>query len=71
MKVGGFVSENRTRVNITVNNELLEFFQDYADRLGVPRSTAMVIALNSFKDQQDMLKVSRYLNNNGSVIDER
>lgn len=71
MKVGGFVSENRTRVNITVNNELLEFFQDYADRLGVPRSTAMVIALNSFKDQQDMLKVSRYLNNNGSVIDEK
>lgn len=71
MKVGGFVSENRTRVNITVNNELLDFFQDYADRLGVPRSTAMVIALNSFKDQQDMLKVSRYLNNNGSVIDEK
>lgn len=71
MKVGGFVSENRTRVNITVNNELLEFFQEYADRLGVPRSTAMVIALNSFKDQQDMLKVSRYLNNNGSVIDEK
>lgn len=71
MKVGGFVSENRTRVNITVNNELLEFFQEYADRLGVPRSTAMVIALNSFKDQQDMLKVSRYLNSNGSVIDEK
>lgn len=71
MKVGGFVSENRTRVNITVNNELLEFFQDYADRLGVPRSTAMVIALNSFKDQQDMLKVSRYLSNNGSVVDEK
>lgn len=71
MKVGGFVSENRTRVNITVNNELLEFFQDYADRLGVPRSTAMVIALNSFKDQQDMLKVSRYLSSNGSVVDEK
>lgn len=65
------MSENKTRVNITVNNDLLGFFQDYADRLGVPRSTAMVIALNSFKDQQDMLKVSRYLDNIGGVVGEK
>lgn len=52
---------DKFRVNITMSKELVDFYQDYADRLGVPRATAMIIALSTFKDQQDMLKMSRFL----------
>ena len=52
---------DKFRVNITMSNELVEFYQEYADKLGVPRATAMIIALNAYKDQQDMLKLSRLL----------
>lgn len=52
---------DKFRVNITMSKELVDFYQDYADRLGVPRATAMIIALSTFKDQQEMLKMSRFL----------
>lgn len=52
---------DKFRVNITMSKELVDFYQGYADRLGVPRATAMIIALSTFKDQQDMLKLSRFL----------
>jgi len=53
---------DKFRVNVTMSKELVDFYQDYADSLGVPRSTAMIVALSTFKDQQDMLKISRFLN---------
>lgn len=52
---------DKFRVNITMSKELVDFYQEYADSLGVPRSTAMIVALSSFKDQQNMLKLSRLL----------
>ena len=52
---------DKSRVNITMSKELVDFYQDYADRLGVPRATAMIIALSTFKDQQEMLKISKFL----------
>lgn len=52
---------DKFRVNITMSKELVDFYQDYADRLGVPRATAMIIALSTFKDQQEMLKISKFL----------
>jgi len=53
---------DKFRVNVTMSKELVDFYQDYADSLWVPRSTAMIVALSTFKDQQDMLKISRFLN---------
>lgn len=52
---------DKFRVNMTMSKELVDFYQEYADRLGVPRATAMIIALSTFKDQQEMLKMSRFL----------
>lgn len=52
---------DKFRVNMTMSKELVDFYQEYADRLGVPRATAMIIALSTFKDQQEMLRMSRFL----------
>lgn len=53
--------ESRTRVNITMSNQMVEFFQELADSMGIPRSTAMVIGLKTFMDQQHMLEFSKHI----------
>ena len=49
---------DKIRVNITMSKELVDFYQQYADKLGIPRSTAMIIGMSTFKDQQEMLMLS-------------
>lgn len=51
----------KVRININMSSDLVDFFQEYADKLGISRSAAMVVALNNFKDQQELLKMSRFL----------
>lgn len=55
-----FLSD-KVRVNITMSKELVDFYQRYADKLGVPRSTAMIVGLSTFKDQQEMLELSKLI----------
>lgn len=50
------------RVNITMSTDMVEFYQDMADSMGIPRSTCMVIALKTYMDQQNMLKLTNQLN---------
>ena len=48
---------NKTRVNITMSDELLQFYQDLSDQLGIPRSAVMVMAMKTYMDQQKSLKM--------------
>ena len=52
---------SKTRVNITMSDEMVQFYQEMADEMGIPRSTAMIIALKTYKDQQQMLLLTRGL----------
>lgn len=49
------------RVNITMSTEMVDFFQDMANSMGIPRSTCMVMALKTYMDQQNMLKLTNKL----------
>ena len=54
--------ENKTvRVNMTMSREIVDFFQEMSDRMGIPRSTCMVIGLMSYIDQQKMFNVTSKL----------
>ena len=48
---------NKTRVSITMSDELLQFYQDLSDQLGIPRSAVMVMAMKTYMDQQKSLKM--------------
>jgi len=45
------------RTNVTVSDEILEYYQTLADEMGVPRNSAMVIGLKTYMDQQKSLKM--------------
>lgn len=47
---------NRVRVNITMSKELVDFYQEMAESMGIARSTCMVMGLKTYMDQQNMLK---------------
>lgn len=45
------------RVNITVSEEMIEYYQSLADEMGIPRSAAMVMAMKVYMDQQKSLQM--------------
>lgn len=47
------------RVNITMSKEIVNFYQDMADSMGIPRSTCMVMGLKTYMDQQIMLEMGK------------
>lgn len=47
------------RVNIQMSQEIVDFYQDMADSMGVARSTCMVMGLKTYMDQQVMLELSK------------
>lgn len=51
--------ENRVRVNVTMSKEMVNFYQNLAESMGIPRSTAMVMALKTYMDQQEMIEFSK------------
>ena len=55
------VVSNRFRVGLTMSDEMVEFYQKLADSMGIPRSTAMVMALKTYMDQQEMLEFSKHI----------
>lgn len=48
---------NKTRVSITLSEDLLQAYQDLSDEMGIPRSAAMVMGLKTYMDQQKSLKI--------------
>lgn len=55
----------KMRVNITMSTEMVDFYQKLADDMGIPRSTAMVMALKTYMDQQVLLKMQVHLERQG------
>lgn len=53
--------DNRVRVNITMSRELVDFYQELSDSMGIARSTCMVMGLKAYMDQQNMLKLTNQL----------
>lgn len=45
------------RVNITISDEIIDFYQELSDEMGVPRSAVMVMAMKVYMDQQKSLRV--------------
>lgn len=45
------------RINIGLSEEMIDFYQDLAEEMGIPRSAAMVMAMKVFMDQQRSLKL--------------
>lgn len=54
--------EKGFRVNMTMAQSLVDWYQVFADEMGVPRSNAMIMGLKTYMDQQVMLKMSHQVN---------
>jgi len=48
----------KKRVNIRMSDEIVEFYDDMADSMGVSRSYVMVMALKSYMDQQKAMSIA-------------
>lgn len=44
------------RTNISLSEEILDYYQEMADQMGLPRNAAMVMALKTYMDQQKSLE---------------
>lgn len=51
---------SKSKVNMLMADEMIDWYQNMADEMGIPRSTAMVIALKTYQDQQEMLKLTKF-----------
>lgn len=58
------------RVNITVSDEIINFYQELADEMGVPRSAAMVMAMKTYMDQQKSLKMGDIYKSMQNLVDK-
>lgn len=47
------------RVSLQMSDEMVEFYQEMANDMGIPRSSTMIFALKTFMDQQEMLTFSK------------
>lgn len=45
------------RTNISLSEEILDYYQEIADKMGLPRNAAMVMALKTYMDQQKSLEM--------------
>lgn len=57
-------------VNLRLSTDLIDWYQQMSDKTGIPRATCMTIALMSYKDQQDMLSLTRNLGEAGKVKEQ-
>lgn len=47
------------RINITVSEEMIDFYQKLSDDMGIPRSAVMVMAMKNYMDQQKSLEFGK------------
>ncbi len=59
------ITDNRVRINMTMSQEIVDFYQKLANSMGLPRSTAMVMALKTYMDQQELLEFSKKMPKDG------
>lgn len=45
------------RTNISLSEEILDYYQGIADKMGLPRNAAIVMALKTYMDQQKSLEM--------------
>lgn len=48
------------RTNITLSEDMLDYYQGLADDMGLPRNAAMVMALKTYMDQQKSLDMGSF-----------
>lgn len=53
------IVENRARVNITMSKDMVEYYQEMSEEMGLARSACMVMGLKTYMDQQQMLVLGR------------
>lgn len=52
------------RVNITISDELKEYFEDWNKKTGIPQSSLMALAISEYVDQK------KALNSIGSMMEQ-
>lgn len=45
------------RINITVSEDIIQYFENLGEDMGIPRSSAMVMAMKTYMDQQKSLEM--------------
>lgn len=46
------------RLNLQMSEEIIAFYQELAEEIGIPRSGVMVMALKTYMDQQKSLRMN-------------
>lgn len=58
------------RLNIQMSAEMVDYFTDLSEELGIPRSGVMVMALKTYIDQQKTLKMTEQFEYWSEVLEE-
>lgn len=45
------------RINLSLSEEMLDYYQEVSDQMGLPRNAAIVMALKTYMDQQKSLEM--------------
>lgn len=56
------------RTNISLSEEILDYYQEVADKMGLPRNAAMVMALKTYMDQQKSLEMGDVYKNMKELV---
>lgn len=56
--LGGILMATK-RTNISLSEEILDYYQCIADEMGLPRNAAIVMALKVYMDQQKSLEFGK------------
>lgn len=60
---GEKMEKNKTRINISMPNDLHEYVKEQAKKLGIPTSTMYVIIINQYRMNDDALQTFKALQN--------
>lgn len=58
------------RTNISLSEEILDYYQEIADSMGIPRNSAIVMALKTYMDQQKSLEMGDIYKNMKELVDK-
>ncbi|NMB07292.1 MAG: hypothetical protein GX981_02745 [Tissierellia bacterium] len=58
------------RLNLQMSEEIIAFYQELAEEIGIPRSGVMVMALKAYMDQQKSLKMNDRFESWAEIIEQ-
>lgn len=58
------------RLNLQMSEEIIAFYQELAEEIGIPRSGVMVMALKTYMDQQKSLKMNDRFESWAEIIEQ-